>query len=65
MKRLAIAIALSCVFAGSASAGEIPSVPAPPPAAAPTETDGDMGAGGFAQEITDEVVLVIFGMFTR
>ena len=62
MKRLAIAIALTCVLGFSVYAGEIPSVPAPPPAA-PTATEGDMGAGGFADEIIDELVLGIFGTF--
>lgn len=64
MKRLVMAIALTCVLGGSVLAGEIPSVPAPPPPApAPAETEGDMGAGGFAEEITDEIVLAIFGIF--
>ena len=64
MKRLVIAIALTCVLSGPVFAGEIPSVPAPPPPApASAETDGDMGAGGFAEEITDEIVLAIFGFF--
>ena len=65
MKRIAMAIALVYVLVGTSFAGDIPGVPAPPPPAAPTETDGDMGGGGFAQEITDEVVLAIFGMFTN
>lgn len=62
MKRFAMAIALTCVLAAATFAGDIPMVPAPPPAA-PTETEGDMGAGGFAEEITDEIVLAIFGIF--
>lgn len=62
MKRFAMAIALVCVLVGTALAGDIPSVPAPPPPA-PTTTEGDMGAGGFAEEITDEIVLAIFGIF--
>ena len=64
MKRFVIAIALTCVFSGSVCAGEIPSVPAPPPPIpASAESEGDMGAGGFAEEITDEIVLAIFGIF--
>ncbi|MGI8918324.1 MAG: hypothetical protein ACR2H6_06950 [Pyrinomonadaceae bacterium] len=64
MKRFAIAIALVCVLAGTAFAGDIPCAPVPPPpAASPAETEGDMGAGGFAEEITDEIVLAIFGIF--
>jgi hypothetical protein len=64
MKRFAMAIALVCVVAGTSFAGDIPGVPAPPPPiAAPAETEGDMSAGGFAEEITDEIVLAIFGIF--
>lgn len=64
MKRIAVAIALTCVLAGSVFAGDIPCAPAPPPPApASAETEGDMGAGGFAEEITDEIVLAIFGIF--
>jgi hypothetical protein len=65
MRPFAMAIALTCALAATVFAGDIPTVPAPPPPVAPTETDGDMGGGGFAQEITDEVVLAIFGMFTN
>ena len=64
MKRFAMAIALVCVLAGTALPGDIPSVPAPPPPApVVAETEGDMGAGGFAEEISDEIVLAIFGFF--
>ena len=64
MKRFAMSIALTCVLVGTSLAGDIPSVPAPPPPiAAPAETEGDIGAGGFAEEITDEIVLAIFGIF--
>ncbi len=64
MKRFAMSIALTCALAAVTFAGDIPMVPAPPPpAAAPAETEGDMGAGGFAEEITDEIVLAIFGIF--
>ena len=62
MKRFALAIALVCVLVGTALAGDIPSVPAPPPPA-PAETEGDMGGGGFAEAITDEIVLAIFDVF--
>jgi hypothetical protein len=64
MKRFAMAIALVCVLVGTCFAGDIPGVPAPPPpSAAPAETEGDMGGGGFAEAITDEFVLAIFGVF--
>ena len=66
MKCLAIAIALTCFLAGSTLAGDIPTVPGPPPPApAPAATNGDMGGGGFAQQITDEIVLAIFGYYAR
>lgn len=62
MKRFAMAIALLCILMGTSFAGDIPGVPVPPPPA-PAETEGDMGSGGFAEEITDEIVLAIFGIF--
>lgn len=62
MKRFAMAIALVCVFAGTSFAGDIPSVPGPPPPA-PATAEGDMGAGGFAEEITDQIALAIAGIF--
>lgn len=62
MKRFAMAIALVCVLVGTAFAGDIPSVPAPPPPG-PAATEGDMGSGGFAEAITDEILLVIFDVF--
>ena len=62
MKRIALAVALVCVFVGTSLAGDIPSVPAPPPHG-PSATEGDMGAGGFAETITDEFVLAVFGIF--
>lgn len=67
MLRFVMATAMTGLIALSASAGEIPSTdyvpPPPPPAAAPAETEGDMGAGGFVETISDEVVLAIFGIF--
>lgn len=66
MKCFAMAIALTCLLAGSTLAGDIPMVPGPPPpppGAAPASVDGDMGAGGFAEQISDEFVLAIFGIF--
>ena len=70
MKDIVKAIALTCVLGFPALAGEIPtggftSPPPPPPAPAPAATDGDMGGGGFAQQITDEIVLAIFGFYAR
>jgi hypothetical protein len=62
MKRFAMAIALICVLMGTSFAGDIPGVPVPPPPV-PAETEGDMGSGGFTEEITDEIVLVIVGIF--
>jgi len=69
MKDIVKAIALTCVLGFPALAGEIPtggltSPPPPPPAASPVAT-GDMGGGGFAQQITDEIVLAIFGFYAR
>lgn len=65
MKCFAMAIALTCLLAGSTLAGDIPTVPGPPPtpAAPSANVDGDMGAGGFTEQITDEIVLAIFGIF--
>ena len=63
MKRIAMAIALVCVLVGTSLAGDIPSVPGPPPLG-PSAT-GDMGAGGLTETITDEFVLAIFAMFAR
>jgi hypothetical protein len=70
MKRFAMAIALACVFVTNILAGDIPSgdfapPPPPPTQAAPSNVDGDMGAGGFTEQITDEFVLAIFSMFAR
>ena len=64
MKRITLAVALVCVLVGTSFAGDIPCAPVPPPPApASADTEGDMGAGGFAEEITDEIVLAIFGIF--
>ena len=64
MKRFATAIALVCVLMGTAFAGDIPCAPAPPPPPpAPAAADGDMGAGGFAEEIADQIALAIAGIF--
>ena len=64
MKRFAMAVLLTCVFTSGALAGDIPTVPAPPPSsAASAETDGDMGNFDLSDEITDEIVLTIFGIF--
>ena len=64
MKRFVIVLSLTCALATSVFGGEIPSVPGPPPPGL-SATEGDMGAGGFAETITDEVVLAIFGIFAR
>jgi hypothetical protein len=63
MKRVTMAIALVSVITGTVFAGDIPSVPAPPPAAPQSTKGGDMGGGGFAEAMTDELVLAIFGIF--
>ena len=66
MKCFAMALALTCLLAASTLAGDIPMVPGPPtpnPAALSANLDGDMGGGGFAEQITDEFVLAIFGYF--
>ena len=62
MKRIAVAIVLTCVLSSITLGGDIPMVPAPPPPG-PSATEGDMGAGGFADAITDEIVLAIFEVF--
>lgn len=65
MRRFVMALALTGLLALSTKAGEIPStdfVPPPPPPS-PTQTGGDMGGGGFAEAMTDELVLAIFGIF--
>ena len=64
MKRFVTVLALTCALATAVFGGEIPSVPAPPPLG-PSAVEGDMGAGGFAETITGEVVLAIFGIFAR
>jgi hypothetical protein len=63
MKRFATATALVCIITATVLAGDIPSVPAPPPSPPSAAAEGDMGAGGFAQQITDELVLALFGIF--
>jgi len=66
MRRFAMVVVMSVLLAFSAFAGEIPSTdfkPPTPPTGSSTSHEGDMGSGGFAQEITDEVVLAIFGFF--
>ena len=66
MKHFVMALAMTGLLAHSTLAGEIPStdyVPPPPPPTASAETEGDMGSGGFTEEITDEIVLAIFGIF--
>lgn len=65
MNRYLTTVVLALALSMSAFAGEIPSVPGPPPtpAAPSANVDGDMGAGGFTEQITDEIVLAIFGIF--
>jgi hypothetical protein len=63
MRRLILTLVFVLTISGSVIAGDIPSVDYVPPPPAPTETEGDMGSGGFAEEITDEIVLAIFGIF--
>ena len=63
MKRFTMAIALVCVITGTVFAGDIPSVPAPPPPGPQATNGGDMGGGGFTEAMTDELVLAIFGIF--
>lgn len=69
MKRLVMAITLSCTLSGLALAGEVPSVgPAPPPGA-PTQTTnptspGDIPSVGAADQISDaalSALLTVFG----
>jgi len=67
MKCLVMAFALTFVLAGTGFAGDIPSVPGPPPtpATAPAENAGEVPTVGLAQQITDEIVLAIFGFYAR
>ena len=65
MKRYLTAVVMMMALSVSALAGEIPSVPGPPPpGAAPADNEGDV-SNGITEEITDEFVLVIFSMFAR
>lgn len=58
MKRLVIAIALSCVLTSAASAGQIPSVPvAPPPPEEESQTTSTTAPGniptvGYAEQLS-------------
>lgn len=67
MRRLIPTFVLVVTLSGSVIAGDIPSVdyvpPPLPPSAPAAVTEGDMGAGGFAEEITAEIVLAIFRIF--
>ena len=68
MKLLIASMIMICTVSASTLAGDIPTVgyaPPPPPPAASPATDGDMGGGGFAQQITDEIVLAVFGFYAR
>ncbi len=65
MKRYLTAVVMMAALSVSVFAGEIPTVPGPPPpAAAPANNEGDV-SNGITEEITDEFVLVIFSMFAR
>ena len=69
MKLLIASMIIIGAMSASALAGDIPTVgyapPPPLPAASAAATDGDMGGGGFTQQITDEIVLAIFGYYAR
>ncbi len=75
MNRILTTFALTLVLFVSALAGEIPSVPGPPPpppATSQADSDGDIPSvpgniptDGLAEQITDEFMLIIFGMFAR
>ena len=59
MKRFVMTVALTCVLAGSALAGEVPSVGIiPPPPPNPT-APGEIPTSGYAQEVSEaELTLV-------
>ena len=67
MKHVSMAIALACLLCFPAIAGEIPTggfvPPPPPPPAAIADNNGAISTIGLAEQITDEFVLVIFGIF--
>lgn len=71
MKRLVAVGFLICTVSVSTLAGNIPTsdvVPPPPPppgAAQGVNGPGEIPTGGFAQTITDEFLLAIFGMFAK
>lgn len=71
MKRLVMAIALSCLLSGLALAGEVPSVvPAPPPPPGPTQattptSPGEIPTSGSADQISDaalSALLTVLGL---
>lgn len=79
MKRFVMAITLTCALSTSALAGNIPTdgvaspTPPPPPGAAQVanakgdipSVPGEVPTGGWAQKMTEEFLLAIFGIFAR
>lgn len=67
MKRFVMTMALTCVLAGSALAGDIPSVgfTAPPPdETTPTATvTGEIPTVGYAQQISDPALTLVQLLF--
>lgn len=70
MKRLLIAIALTCVLSSSALAGDIPSVGAPSPAPAGASqtsispSPGEIPTSGLAEQIPDAALSALLSVFS-
>ncbi len=59
MRRFVMTVALTCVLAGSALAGEVPSVGViPPPPSTPT-TPGEIPSGGYAPQISEAALAIV------
>ena len=67
MKRFAMIVVLTCALAGSALAGDIPSVGvvSPPPAGTAVQTaPGDVPTGGYAQQISEAALDLVELVFS-
>jgi hypothetical protein len=67
MNRFVISIVLTCALSGIASAGQIPSVPAPQPSPAPAASDpmgGDTPSDGIARELSTDALSTLISALT-